>query len=144
MQGRAVNGSISREDAATVCVRALDAPPQQALVFEVMLRGWPCMFYGRLDPYSCYLNCCFCVFLISNAYIRIILLSLTSICFIESLGFCSLNIIPIWLQVVNGTQKIADWTEVFSSLEEEGTWENPNFTRVQPCCSEIMSFFSTT
>ncbi|KAH8968550.1 hypothetical protein BDL97_03G133400 [Sphagnum fallax] len=57
VQGRAVNGSISREDAATVCVRALDAPPQQALVFEV----------------------------------------------------------------VNGTQKIADWTEVFSSLKEEGT-----------------------
>ncbi|CAM6027351.1 unnamed protein product [Sphagnum balticum] len=57
VQGRAVNGSISREDAATVCVRALDAPPQQALVFEV----------------------------------------------------------------VNGTQKIADWKEVFSSLKEEGT-----------------------
>lgn len=35
-QGGNVQGSISREDAAYVCVEALDSPPQSARVFEVL------------------------------------------------------------------------------------------------------------
>jgi hypothetical protein len=68
-------------------VRALDAPPQQALVFEVKLWGWPCIFYGRLDPYSLLSKLLFLCISDFQMYIRIILLFVTSICFIESLGF---------------------------------------------------------
>ncbi|KAG6550388.1 hypothetical protein Mapa_008351 [Marchantia paleacea] len=35
-QGGSVQGTISRQDAAYVCAEALDAPPQNALVFEVV------------------------------------------------------------------------------------------------------------
>lgn len=34
--GAAADGSITREDAAAVCVRAVESPPQRALVFEVV------------------------------------------------------------------------------------------------------------
>jgi hypothetical protein len=36
MQGVAAKGRISREDAATICVEALDAIPQKTLIFEVI------------------------------------------------------------------------------------------------------------
>ncbi|KAJ7564713.1 hypothetical protein O6H91_02G029700 [Diphasiastrum complanatum] len=35
-QGSTLSGTLSREDAATVCVKALDVPPQQSLIFEVV------------------------------------------------------------------------------------------------------------
>ncbi|PTQ42444.1 hypothetical protein MARPO_0030s0154 [Marchantia polymorpha] len=35
-QGGSVQGTISRQDAAYVCAEALDAPPENALVFEVV------------------------------------------------------------------------------------------------------------
>lgn len=34
-QDEPITGTITREDAATICVRALSKPPQQALIFEV-------------------------------------------------------------------------------------------------------------
>lgn len=34
-QGSAVKGNLSKEDAATICVEALDAVPQTGLIFEV-------------------------------------------------------------------------------------------------------------
>lgn len=36
MQGVAAKGRISREDAATICVEALDAIPPKTLIFEVI------------------------------------------------------------------------------------------------------------
>lgn len=36
MQDEPITGTITREDAATICVRALSKPPQQALIFEVL------------------------------------------------------------------------------------------------------------
>jgi len=35
MQGVAAKGRISKEDAATICVEALDGIPQKTLIFEV-------------------------------------------------------------------------------------------------------------
>ncbi|KAJ7300146.1 hypothetical protein O6H91_Y063800 [Diphasiastrum complanatum] len=35
-QGSTLWGTLSREDTATVCVKALDVPPQQSLIFEVV------------------------------------------------------------------------------------------------------------
>ena len=35
MQGESITGTITREDAAAICVRALSRPPQKALIFEV-------------------------------------------------------------------------------------------------------------
>ncbi|KAG0562109.1 hypothetical protein KC19_9G118900 [Ceratodon purpureus] len=34
-QGESITGTITREDAASICVRALSRPPQTALIFEV-------------------------------------------------------------------------------------------------------------
>lgn len=34
-QGESITGTITREDAAAICVRALSRPPQKALIFEV-------------------------------------------------------------------------------------------------------------
>jgi len=36
MQAEPITGTITREDAAAICVRALSRPPQQALIFEVL------------------------------------------------------------------------------------------------------------
>jgi hypothetical protein len=35
MQGVAAKGRISKEDAATICVEALDGIPRKTLIFEV-------------------------------------------------------------------------------------------------------------
>jgi hypothetical protein len=37
MHGVAAKGRISKEDAATICVEALDAIPQKTLIFEVII-----------------------------------------------------------------------------------------------------------
>lgn len=36
-QGSATRGSLSKEDAAFICVEALDAVPEKGLIFEVCL-----------------------------------------------------------------------------------------------------------
>ena len=41
MQGVAAKGRISKEDAATICVEALDAIPQTTLIFEVISSNKP-------------------------------------------------------------------------------------------------------
>lgn len=41
MQGVAAKGRISKEDAATICVEALDAIPQKTLIFEVISSNKP-------------------------------------------------------------------------------------------------------
>lgn len=53
-EGIAVKGKISREDAATICVEALDAIPQTTLIFEVANGGekvtdWKTWFAERMS-----------------------------------------------------------------------------------------------
>jgi hypothetical protein len=41
MQGVAAKGRISKEDAATICVEALDAIPRTTFIFEVISSNKP-------------------------------------------------------------------------------------------------------
>lgn len=53
MQDEAITGSITREDAAAICVRALSRPPQQALIFEVLTAAFsPFRSLFEQEPFS--------------------------------------------------------------------------------------------